>query len=239
MLAYFIGKFFGQYPRHLDKKCVKNAMRIMVNSLMVQKMVKEIYNRIGEVYYPAIDSVFFDSERSFKGDYILACGRIVPLKRFDYLIEACANQDVRIVFAGQENKMEKKCLKDLSKRLNVKIEFLGAVDKKELKDIYANAKLVVLTCPKEYFGLVPVEAMATGTPVVAWADDAGPQETIVDGKTGYLAQPYSIADMSDKIAIALQKKWNKNKIKKHAMSFSENSLKNKFLYEINGLEMVK
>jgi glycosyltransferase involved in cell wall biosynthesis len=173
-------------------------------------------------------------------NFILASGRIVRLKRFDYLIESYAKlpekikKNLHLVFAGKEDRAEKESLVRLAKHLNVRnIRFLGPLDKKELHALYAAAKLTVLTCPGEYFGLVPVESMASGTPVVSWKDNAGPQETILDGETGYLAKPYSTVDMSDKIHKTLSKKWKNNKIKEYARKFSEPVLEKKFISEIS------
>jgi glycosyltransferase involved in cell wall biosynthesis len=247
-LAFFVGKFFGHYPRYLDKKCLTNAKKIMVNSLMVQKIIQKIYNRKGNIHYPAVDSVFFTKPEKLSAlkklgipkNFILASGRIVRLKRFDYLIESYAKlpekikKNLHLVFAGKEDRAEKEALVRLAKHLNVRnIRFLGPLDKKELHALYAAAKLTVLTCPGEYFGLVPVESMASGTPVVSWKDNAGPQETILDGETGYLVKPYSTVDMSDKIHKTLSKKWNRNKIRAHARKFSEPVLEKKFISEIS------
>jgi len=252
-VAYFVGKFFGQYPRYLDKKCLKNAKKIMVNSFMVQKIIQKIYNRKGNIHYPAVDPIFFAKPADVKStlkkfnipdNFILASGRIVKLKRFDYLVEAYAKlpekvkQNLHIVFAGKEDEAEKESLMGLAEELGIRnIKFLGPIDKSELHTLYSNARLVVLTCPGEYFGLVPVEAMASGTPVVSWKDNAGPQETILENITGYLARPYNAEDMSKKILKTLKRKWNRRKIKEQAMKFSEPVLEKKFISEVG--EIIK
>jgi len=238
-IAFFVGKYFGQYPRYLDKKYLKNAKKIMVNSLMVQKIIQEIYNRKGNIHYPAVDSLFFSDISEELDNFILASGRIVKLKRFDYLLNSYAllpekiKENLGIVFAGQENEDEKATLSLLARKLNIKnIIFLGPVNKSDLHSLYATAKLTVHTCPEEYFGLVPPESMASGTPVISWKDNAGPQETIIDGKTGYLSKPYDVNDMSKNILKALNKKWNKDAIKKQAKKFSGEVLEKKFIEEI-------
>ncbi|MCL5038015.1 MAG: glycosyltransferase family 4 protein [Chloroflexi bacterium] len=81
-------------------------------------------------------------------------------------------------------------LKDLGSNLGIddRIEFTGFVDDKDLPGYYANAALVIYLPYGEPFGLVPVEAMRWGKPVIA-SSHGGPAETVVDGETGFLVDP--------------------------------------------------
>ncbi len=238
-IAFFAGKIIGSYLRKIDKNCVQNAGLIIVNSKMVQKTVKSIYNRNGIICYPPVDSLFMEKKNdsgiisrkyNLPKEFILASGRIVPLKKFEYLIQAVAQlkNKQEIIFAGKCNESYTSELQEMANKLEVRIKFLGEVGK-DLKGIYSAAKLTVLTCPKEYFGMVPIEAMACGCPVIAWADQSGPQETVINGINGYLAQPYKTEDLSIQIKKALEKKWNKSKIKKSVDKFSEEKIGNQFI----------
>lgn len=139
-----------------------------------------------------------------KKPYILLTNRHFPQKRFEYAISALPailkeHPEVSLVITGSETEYTKG-LKVLVRQLSLeeKVLFLGFVGEKDLKKLYANAAVYVYTAPEEDFGMGMVEAMAHGTPVVAW-DSAGPTGIVVDGKTGLLAKPYDVADFADKI----------------------------------------
>ena len=74
--------------------------------------------------------------------------------------------------------------------------------------------------------------MSCGTPVVAWNDDAGPCESVIPDTNGLLAKPYDIKDLAEKIKKALNKKWDRNNIKKTAEKFSDNAQSKIFVKEI-------
>ena len=90
-----------------------------------------------------------------------------------------------------------------------------------------------MTAPHEDFGIVPIESMSCGTPVVAWNDGAGPSETIINNINGFLAEPYSIKDLAEKIRKTMNKKWDRNKIRKTTEKFSDKIQSEMFIKEIN------
>ena len=102
---------------------------------------------------------------------------------------------------SDENRRYVENLKYLTKRMGLlrNVKFLGYKSLKELIKLYNAADVYVYQAPREDFGLGPVEAMACGTPVVAWNDNAGPSETVIDGKTGFKALPYNIYDFAEKV----------------------------------------
>ncbi len=234
--SYFIGKIFRIPLRKFDKFCVKNADYYFVESKAVQRMVYDTYEIRGNILYPTIDEKFFSNKavklpKEVKGEYILGSGRIIRQKRFDYLIDAVSKlkNNIRVVLAGKYDEEVKRELESLAKEKNVRVVFLGPRSIGELITLYSKAKVCVLTCPKEWFGLVPVEAMACGCPVVAWEDNFGPQESITAGVSGFLAKPYDTNDLADKISKALSRKWSRKKIKKSVEKFSEENQKKVFL----------
>ena len=83
------------------------------------------------------------------------------------------------------------------------VKFFGFKPLKELVELYSAADVYVYSVPKEDFGLCPVEAMACGTPAVVWNDGGGPCETVLDGKTGFKAEPYDIEDLAEKTLKAI------------------------------------
>ena len=246
--SFVIGKIFRNYLRKFDFYCVKNADDYFAESKIVQKIIEKTYNIKSTVLYPAVDKRFkikgyrLNELTKYKinKNYILGSGRIIKQKRFDYLIKAFSKlkeKNLQLVLAGKYNENEKRRLEKIAAQYNLDILFLGALDLKELIEIYNLAKVTVLTCPKEWFGIVPIEAMACGCPVVSWKDNFGPQETIIDNKNGFLAEPYNIKDLSVKIKKALNKKWVKKEIRKTVDKFSEEEIGKKLLIEVK--EIIK
>jgi len=164
--ADFLG---GQRPDYFLTTCHHVARRI-----------EKYYRRPADVVYPGIDTKFFSpSPRVKKGDFYLVVSRLVEYKRVDLVIEVFNHLGwpLRIIGEGREEKRLKKMAKG-------NIQFLGRVDDEELRENYRQALAVI--CPqKEDFGLVPLEAQACGTPVIA-LKAGGHLETVVPGKTGML-----------------------------------------------------
>lgn len=100
-------------------------------------------------------------------------------------------------------------LKKLSKKLGIseKVFFIEEVSQKDLAELYKNSSVYVFTSKKEDLGIVMMEAMSYGIPVVAW-DSAGPTDIVVNKKTGFLVEPFDVTKFSEKIIYLLK---NKNK----------------------------
>lgn len=232
--AWLGGKLIGNWLKNLDKKCVKKAKLLFVNSNYTKKRIKDIYKRNAIIVYP-IKKESFKILNIKKKDFIYAHGRAIPDKKFEYIIEAIRYiPNNRLIISGSiESNYEKK-LKNLIKKLKLqnKIKILGRISEEQLIKLYNEAKVFVLTAPHEDFGIVPIESMSCGTPVVAWNDGAGPSETVINNINGFLAKPYNIKDLAEKIKKALNKKWNKNKIKNSTNNFSDKTQSKIFLKEI-------
>jgi len=127
------------------------------------------------------------------GDYVLAAGRLDPLKRFDLLVRALARAEtavsVRIAGAGSEADR----LADLARQLGVaeRVDFLGWVDDAALADLYSRSLAVFYAPYDEDFGYVTVEAFLSGKPVITAADSGGVLELVEDGVSGFVCDPAS------------------------------------------------
>jgi glycosyltransferase involved in cell wall biosynthesis len=244
--AYVLGLFGKPILKKIDKKSVKNADFIISNSKYTSNRVKKIYGINSEIVYPVLTREFkIISKKEIKRNlekfnlrtkFVLLHGRMIKDKRPDLAVKAfylLSNKikDLDLVISGtiEEEKKIKKLITDLGIEKKVKIS--GKVSKEELVSLYNCAECFLMSAPKEDFGLTPIEAMACGTPVVAWKDGAGPEETVIEEENGFLAKPYSIEDFSKKIEICLNKRWNKEKISKSVDKFSERNIEKK-LFEI-------
>lgn len=158
-------------------------------SKTVQNRVKKYYHRDSDVIYPPIDYGFWSSKPktfNLKPLTYLLVSRLVPYKKVDLVIRAfnqpqLQGRTLKLVGTGSELKR----LKSLASR-NVK--FLGQVSDQQLRKLYQSSKALIFP-QDEDFGLVPLEAMSAGLPVIAYRS-GGATETVIEGKTGlFFDQP--------------------------------------------------
>ncbi|MFH1500718.1 MAG: glycosyltransferase family 4 protein [archaeon] len=242
-----IGSFFlSPVLKRWDKKLIENKL-VIANSEFTKNEISQRYGVESFVSYPPLNDVF-KPEKDYgsilekygiKKDFILTAGRIIPDKKTDWLIEVFSKikGEMDFVIAGEISGEHKEELLRLGEKLNLKgrIRILGLVNQEELVKLYTAAKVFVFASPKEAFGLVPIEAMACGTPVVAWDDKAGPNEYVLNKINGYLAKPYSTIDFKEKVENVLRsdfKKKNKVKIINSIKKFLEKSQADLFLRKV-------
>ncbi len=170
--------------KYFDKKWVYNFDKITANSKNVSNRLKKYYNIDAEITYHPIEVKkykFCDPE-----DYYFAPGRFVKEKRIDLIIKAFKEMpDKKIIISGdgpeRENLM--KLAKDCKN-----IVFVGNVSSEKMIELYSKCIATIYVPINEDYGLVPIESMASGKPCIA-ADEGGPKETILHGKTGFLIKP--------------------------------------------------
>ena len=233
----------GPIIERIDKKLVRKNALIFENSEFTKKRLDPIYGVNGIVSYPPIISDFKPikdktllSKYRINQKFLFASGRIIPDKRFDWLIRAFSlikNKSVKLYISGQCKEKYKEQLMNMAKKLNLekRIEFLGVIPKEDLVKFYSLAETYVFPAPQEDFGLVPAEAISCGTPCIVWNDNAGPSEQIKDNINGFLAKPYSLKDFANKIDLSLSKNWNEKEIINSSKKFSEKTI----IHEYNRL----
>lgn len=213
---YSMGRVSGQILRKLDVLGVINSDAVLVNSAFTARRVKAIYELQPVVCYPPVDTDMFKpldqgarAQSEFASPLILSSGRIVPIKRWEWLLKIMAHvkkthPHATLAITGKitrENALYVQELNELAKSLDLRenVKFLGFLTLNELVKLYNAADVYAYSVPSEDFGLGPVEAMACGTPAVVWNDGAGPCETVINGKTGFRARPYDAEDFAEKI----------------------------------------
>ena len=125
-----------------------------------------------------------------KDDYLLFLGRIAPAKGPHLAIEVARRLEMRLLIAGKVDRVDRAYYEEEVEPLidGEQVVFLGEADAATKRELYRRAYCLLMPlCWEEPFGLVMAEAMACGTPVVAFARGAGP-EIIVDGETGFLVE---------------------------------------------------
>lgn len=193
-----IPDFLKSYFRSIDLLTSTRPDEYISISNEVEKRVKKYYKRDSEVIYPPIEDKFysFNPISIHNREYFLVVSRLVPYKKVDLVIEAFNKLKFPLVIIGSGN--EENILKS---KAGGNISFLGQVEDHRLLEYYRRAKAVIFP-QLEDFGLVPLEAQALGTPVIAYAG-GGALETVIPGKTGYLFEeqtPNSLIDAVKKFS---------------------------------------
>ena len=220
-----IVKLFINYLRKWDLRSASNVDFFIANSHHIAEKIKRIYKRDAEVIYPPVDVDKFGMGEH-KEDYYLTASRLVPYKKNDLIVEAFnAMPDKKLVVIGTGPELQR--IKSIAKE---NIQVMGYQSSEVLKDYMQKANAFVFAA-EEDFGIIVVEAMSCGTPVIAW-DYGGTAETVIDGETGILFSKQT----KDSIISAVKKfegisgDFNPEMIRKHSKNFSrakfENNIKN-------------
>lgn len=203
-----------QLIRQQDLKYAQEPDLYIANSSTVAQRIQDTYNRKALVInYPIDTDKFIFSEQ--KEDYYLISSRMISYKRLDIAIEAFNWLGLPLVITGdgpERKRLEANALDN--------IQFLGYVDDKWRTHLMAKAKAVVVTALEDY-GLVPIEANASGTPVIAYGA-GGVLDTQISGKTGVLFTPQSPDALRAAIEQVENQNWDYQAIRSHAVDhFSE------------------
>ncbi|MHB1685929.1 MAG: glycosyltransferase family 4 protein [Ignavibacteriaceae bacterium] len=167
------------YIRMWDVNAANRVDHFIANSNYVAARIKKIYRRDSTVIYPPVDVDKFGYGNQ-KENFYLTASRFVPYKRIDLIVEAFSKMpDKKLIIIGEgpdEAKLKSKSTKN--------IEFTGYQPLENLKSYMQKAKAFVFAADED-FGIMPVEALACGTPVIA-LNKGGTAETIIDNRTGIL-----------------------------------------------------
>ncbi len=200
------------------------AGRYVAISRYVAGRIATYYNREADVVYPPVDTAFFTPANERRGTHALVVSALVPYKRIDLAIDACrtAGVSLRVVGDGPE-------LARLRRQAGPSAEFLGRLTDEEIRHEYRRAGAVLLPGVED-FGIVPLEAQACGTPVVAIAD-GGALETVVDGVTGALVTDGRPEAFGEAVRLAIAREFDRGAIRRHAERFS----RERFATEVRGM----
>lgn len=160
--------------RKWDKSANKSVDLFIANSAYIRERIKTCYGMHAEVVHPFYEDQFFHPTTR-KKNYYFAISHFVPYKKIDIIIEAFNDLSLELVIAG--NGPMKKVYRSLVSQ--PKIKFVGSVSDAELRDLYSSAKAVIFPA-EEDFGIVPLEAQACGTPVIAF-NKGGALESVKSG----------------------------------------------------------
>jgi glycosyltransferase involved in cell wall biosynthesis len=161
--------------------------------------VQKAYRRDSEVVYPPVEMEELLELEPKSGDYFIYFGRLEKYKRVDMAIRACIAAGEKLTIVGTGSYEDE--LKELAVSLNGNelVTFTGWVPREEMIEMIAEAKAFVFPGPDEDFGIVLVESLAAGTPVIAF-DAGGAGEILADGRTGVLLKEFDQEVLNNAVA---------------------------------------
>jgi glycosyltransferase involved in cell wall biosynthesis len=195
-----------------DKRTATRPDRYVAISHYVAGRIRRYYNREASVVYPPVDTEFFRPGEQPPERYALIVSALVPYKRIELAIDACARAGVPLTIVGSGPERE-----TLERSARGQTTFLGRLTDDQVREQYRRASVVLLP-GEEDFGIVPLEAQACGRPVVALGR-GGALETVVPGETGILVDDLSVDAFADAVARALTTRFNSGAIRRHAEKF--------------------
>ena len=176
-LKAFIVKMVLHYIRNWDYIASNRVDHFIANSNYIAKRIKKVYNREAVVIYPPVSVDRFDIN-SVKENYYLTASRMVPYKKIDLIVESFNHMpDKKLLVVGDGPDFKK-----IKAKAGKSIELLGYLPFEKLKEHMQKAKAFIFAA-EEDFGIVPLEAQACGTPVIAFGK-GGSAETILNDRTG-------------------------------------------------------
>jgi len=194
-----------------DRVAADRVDLFIANSKTIAARIRKYYEANSTVIYPPVDAHRFNVSREVD-DYYLIVGRQTGYKRTDIAIEAFNRLGWPLKVVGTGPALKKWMMK--AKR---NIEFLGRVSDDEVATLMSRCQALIFP-QEEDAGIVPLEVMASGRPVVAYGK-GGATETVVDGKTGIFFNEQTAASLAAAVKKHGQITWHPNAIREHALSF--------------------
>jgi len=224
--------FIANYLRMWDVSSSTRVDYFIANSRHVAARIKRYYDREADVIYPPVDTEMFRCAKG-KGDYYLIVSSFAPYKRLELAIDAFnrLKLPLKVVGKGQDEKK----LKGMAGEC---VEFLGWKSDEELKKFYRGCRALIFP-GEEDFGIVPVEAMACGRPVIAYGR-GGIRESVIplnptdemvcNNKypTGVFFYEQTVDSLVEAISIfeKNQAQFDSDEINKNVQRFSRDRFKN-------------
>lgn len=204
------------YLRERDKKSAQRVTYFICNSTAVKERISKYYGREAEVIAPPVDTSFY-TPGGGEEDFCLVVSRFMPYKRVDLAVEAFTRLNRPLVVVGTTvgyGAWEK----ELRRKAGKNIFFAGSVSSEELRDYYRRARAYIFPA-EEDFGITAVEALACGTPVIAYAA-GGALDIVEEGVSGLFFAEQTSEALQEAVLSFEQHNFDVEKIRSRAERFS-------------------
>ena len=217
-----VTRFFLHRLQTWDAQSAMRVDHFIAISHFVAERIERIYGRKATVIYPPVDTNFYQLCQQ-KEDYYIAASRLVAYKKIHLIVEAFNQMPHRkLVVIGDGPEMKK-----IRKMAGSNVELLGYQPNNILRDRLQKAKALIFAAIED-FGILPVEAMSTGTPVIALRK-GGATETVVEGTTGLFFEDQTAVSIRDAIErFERSESLDPKTIRAHALQFSTERFREEF-----------
>ena len=214
--------------RNWDVKSCSRVHFFIADSENVGRRIERYYARAADVIHAPVNTSLFTPSGK-PGDYYLVVSALVPYKRVDLAVDTFNQLGNRLVIVGSGPEAEK-----LKAKAASNVEFLGWENDETLAKFYANCRALIFPGVED-FGIVPLEAMASGRPVIAFAE-GGALETVVgsgENPTGVFFHEQSVTSLKNAIKDFESRQFDSQAIRKHAEKFDRRRFKQRLHDYIN------
>ena len=221
--SFFMNTALEDIWRKWDREAAQKCERIAAISNVVKKRVQEYYGVDADVIYPPVEvsKIAKYPKVNRKENWFLYLGRVERYKGVHLAIKACDKLDLPLKIAGTGDDLE--AMKQLVETLAAKgiVKFLGYVSEDEKYELLSRARALIFPVRGEDFGIVPVEANAFGTPVIAYKD-GGPMETVSleNPSTGVFFEKYPVDSLVSVLKKFKPEKYTQDNCVKQSQNFA-------------------
>lgn len=213
--------------RKLDFKFAQRPDFLIANSTYCKEEIVRFYSRESSVIFPPVDISNFKLQEK-KDDFYISTSRQVNWKRLDLAVEVFVENGLKLKLVGGGAEHEK--LVEMAKKAP-NIEFIPRLESDELAKIVGRAKAFVFPS-LEPFGIAPIEALSSGTPVVAF-EKGGSRDYIKNGKNGVFFEEQTVESLARAVQDFENINFNAREVSKTASKFSENNFKKQLKEFVN------
>ncbi|MEO7020362.1 MAG: glycosyltransferase [Ktedonobacteraceae bacterium] len=225
-MARRILPFMMTWLRVWDQASAARVDHFIANSPVIAERIQKYYRREAQVIPPPVEaSRFLFDPASQLGDYFLILGRFAPYKRFDLAIQACNKLQLPLVVIGKGR--DEKRLKAMA---GPTISFLGGLSDAEVLEYFAHCRAFLFP-GEEDFGITPLEAQASGRPVIAYGA-GGALSSVVEGVTGTFFREQTVESLAGVLASFDERQYDPQTIRNHALAFDTPRFQRRILHYI-------
>jgi len=211
-LATVVLRAMNTFLRQWEIAASRRVTRFIAISSEIQQRIKRIYGRESDIIYPPVRVESFDVSPSSE-DFYLIVSRLLPYKRIDLAIEVFNQLGLPLVVAGDGRDRTR-----LQQLAGSNVKLMGRVDDAVLRDLLARCRAFIFP-GLEDFGIAPMNAMACGKPVIAFAG-GGALDTVINGITGVLFDRQTVPALTGALQRFKEYQFSPDEIRAHAEKFS-------------------
>ncbi len=209
------------YLRRFDVRTTAQVQWLIADSETVRQRIRRYWNVEATVIHPPVDTDFFHlADPAREEGFYLVVSSLEPYKRIDLAIEAFRSLSHRLVIAGSGSQAD-----DLRCSAPANVSFLGHVTDEQLLDLYQRCRALIFPGVED-FGIVPVEALACGKPVICFGR-GGVTESVADGETGIHFHPQTAAALQEAVIRSEKAQWDPQRLRRAALPFSRDRFRDK------------